>query len=299
MLSNKASLGTYLTLALRCVFGLLLAMGIASAFPPAPYYTLFGIVRDKVGEPITAEGADVVLLKGETELGRAPITSNRLDQDYELKIRIDHARKDTAIYSDRALAASGLFSLAVSRKDLVTKKETWEYPIEVSGNLTAGKGSERVRLNLTLGTDMDKDGLPDDWEAWQLYQAGYYQNDNGEWDLTLIDRNGDFDKDGQSNWMEYVAGTFAGDATERFSLSIKEKLADSVRFEFFAITGKVYTIESTLDMKTWTRVAFAVGAPATASATGDEAYQAKDVGILSAFAAPRSSTKEFYRLSVR
>ncbi|MCX8494723.1 MAG: hypothetical protein ORN51_00890 [Akkermansiaceae bacterium] len=40
-------------------------------------------------------------------------------------------------------------------------------------------------------------------------------------------------------------------------------------------------------------------APLGAPAAGSSAYQATDVGILSAFAAPRSSTKEFYRLSVR
>jgi hypothetical protein len=48
-------------------------------------------------------------------------------------------------------------------------------------------------------------------------------------------------------------------------------------------------------MKTWTRVPFAVGAPGT----GNNAHQAKDVGIVSAFTAPRTTTKEFYRLSVR
>ena len=37
-------------------------------------------------------------------------------------------------------------------------------------------------------------------------------------------------------------------------LTIKEKLPESVRLEFYGITGKVYTLESTLDMKTWTRV---------------------------------------------
>jgi hypothetical protein len=152
-----------------------------------------------------------------------------------------------------------------------------------------------VRLDLTLGEDKDKDGLPDVWEAWQLYQAGYYPDENGEWDLSLIDRDGDFDGDGQSNWLEYLAGTFAGDATETFGLSIKEKLEDSVRFEFFGITGKVYTIESTLDMKTWTQVPFSVGAPGT----GNNAHQASDVGIVSAFTAPRSRSSEFYRLSVR
>jgi hypothetical protein len=68
-----------------------------------------------------------------------------------------------------------------------------------------------------------------------------------------------------------------------------------VRFEFYGITGKVYTIESSLDMKTWTRVPFAVGAPGT----GTNGYQARDVGIVSAYAVPRGTTKEFYRLSVR
>jgi hypothetical protein len=278
---------------LGCTFlgALLLAIatGVASAFPPAPYYALYGMVRDQVGQTVTAEGAVVILLKGGVEVGRTPITSNRLDQSYELNLRIDQNRSGTTFYTEKAIAAQGLFSLVVSMNGELF------YPIEVSGNLTAGKGGERVNLDLTLGEDLDKDGLPDVWEAWQLYQAGLYPDENGEWDLSLIDRDGDFDGDGQSNLLEYIAGTFAGDATETFGLTIKEKLTDSVRFEFYGITGKVYTIESSLDMKTWTRVPFSVGAPAA----GNNAHQAGDVGIVSAFTAPRSSASEFYRLSVR
>lgn len=266
-----------------------LSGGVAHAFPPAPYYTLHGVVRDQVGQTVTAEGAEVILLKGGVEVGRTPITSSRIDENYELNIRIDQNRSGTTLYSDKAIAAGGLFSLVVSMNGALF------YPIEVSGNLTAGKGGERVKLDLTLGEDKDKDGLPDTWEAWQLYQAGLYPDANGDWDLSLIDRNGDFDKDGQSNLLEYIAGTFAGDATETFSLVIKEKLPQSVRLEFYGITGKVYTIESSLDMKTWTRVPFTVGAPGT----GANGYQAKDVGVVSAFTAPRAGTSEFYRLSVR
>jgi len=273
----------------RLAFACLLVTGIASAFPPAPYYTLYGMVRDQVGQTVTAEGAMVILLKGGVEVGRTPITSNRLDQSYELNLRIDQNRSGTTFYTDKAVAAGGLFSLVISMNGELF------YPIEVSGNLTAGKGGERVKLDLTLGEDKDKDGLPDTWEAWQLYQAGLYPDENGLWDLSLIDKNGDFDKDGQSNLFEYIAGTFAGDSTETFGLTIKEKLPQSVRFEFYGITGKVYTIESTLDMKTWTRVPFAVGAPGA----GNNAHQASDVGIVSAFTAPRSGTSEFYRLSVR
>lgn len=271
------------------LLGFLLVAGIASAFPPAPYYTLYGMVRDQVGQTVTAEGAEVILLKGGVEVGRTPIASGRIDQSYELNLRIDQNRSGTTFYTDKAIAAQGLFSLVVSMNGALF------YPIEVAGNLTAGKGGERVNLDLTLGEDLDKDGLPDVWEAWQLYQAGLYPNENGEWDLSLIDRNGDFDKDGQSNLLEYIAGTFAGDSTETFGLTIKEKLPANVRFEFYGITGKVYTIESSLDMQTWTRVPFAVGAPGA----GNNAHQASDVGIVSAFTAPRGTTSEFYRLSVR
>jgi len=261
----------------------------AHAFPPAPYYTLYGVVRDQVGQTVTAEGAEVILVKGGVEVGRTPITSSQIDRNYELSMRLDQNRSGTTFYTDKAIAASGLFSLVVSMNGALF------YPIEVSGNLTAGKGGERVELDLTLGEDKDKDSLPDTWEAWQLYQAGLYPDENGNWDLRLLDEDGDFDKDGQSNLLEYIAGTFAGDATETFGLTIKEKLPESVRFEFYGIAGKVYTIESTLDMKTWTRVPFAVGAPGS----GSGGYQASDVGIVSAFTAPRSGSSEFFRLSVR
>jgi hypothetical protein len=267
----------------------LLVSDIALSFPPAPSCTFYGLVRDQVGQTVTAEGAEVILLKAGVEVGRTPITHSQIDRNYQLFMRIDQARSGTTFYTDKAIAAGGLFSLVVAMNGELF------YPIEVSGTLTAGKGGERVKLDLTLGEDKDKDGLPDNWEAWQLYQAGLYPDENGNWDLTLIDKNGDFDKDGQSNLFEYIAGTFAGDATETFGLFIKEKLPQNVRFEFYGITGKVYTIESSFDMKTWTRVPFAVGA----IGTGSNAHQATDVGIVSAFTAPRSSASEFYRLSVR
>lgn len=261
------------------------------AFPPAPYYTLYGIVRDQVGQTLDVEGATLILLKNGLEIGRTPINSDlQLDQNYELKIRIDANRSGTNLYSGKALAAQGLFSLAVEMNGVRF------YPIEASGSLTAGKGAERVRLDLNLGEDSDGDGLPDVWEQWQLYQAGHLPDENGNWELSLINSNGDFDGDGQSNWMEYVAGTFAGDATERFELQIKEKTATGVRFEFYAITGKTYAMERSTDAQTWTPLAFAIGAPAA----GNAAYRATDVGILSAFATPApNAPKEFYRLTVR
>ena len=95
--------------------------------------------------------------------------------------------------------------------------------------------------------------------------------------------------------MEYIAGTFAGDATEVFTMAITEKLENSVRLEFFGITGKTYTIESSPDLKTWKRVNFSV----SAAGPGAPGYLASDVGPVSVFTSPGSALNEYYRLSVR
>ena len=262
---------------------------VAQAFPPAPYYTLYGTVRDQTGNRISNEGAVLVLIKGGVEISRTTINSTvRLDQNYEMNIRLDQNRSGTSLYNDKAVIAQGLFSLVVEMNGSLF------YPIEVNGSLTAGKGGERIKLDLNLGEDLDHDGLPDIWEQWQLYQAGYYPDENGNWPINLIDKNGDFDHDGQNNWLEYLAGTFAADSTDHFQLAVKERLASSVRLEFYAITGKVYTIERSSDLKTWARVPFAVE-----TGTASDNYTATDVGIVSAFTTPLPDNKEFYRLTVR
>lgn len=261
------------------------------AFPPAPYYTIYGIVRDQVGQTLDVEGAQILLLKGTSEVGRAPVlTGLQLDQNYEISLRIDTGRPGTSLYTSAAILANAPYSLAVEMNGQRF------YPIEVAGNLTAGKGGERVRLDLNLGEDTDGDGLPDIWEQWQLYQARFYPDANGVWPIHLIDRDGDFDGDGLSNWHEYVAGTFAGDAAERIDMQIKEKAAAFVRLEFFAITGKVYTIERSLNMQGWQTVPFSF----TAGGTAQQVFRAEDVGILPAFTLPTpGGVREFYRLTVR
>ncbi|BCX47404.1 hypothetical protein HAHE_13120 [Haloferula helveola] len=267
-----------------------LAASTAAAFPPAPYDTIYGVVRDQVGKTIVAEGAELVLLKGADEVERVPIMADAwVDRNYELKIKIDANRPQTRIYNLAALPAQGLFSLAVDMNG------SRFYPIETSAGLfSTGQGGEQRRLDLNLGLDSDGDGIPDVWEQWQLYQAGYSPGENG-WDLSLIDRDGDFDSDGSSNWTEYVAGTFAGDATERFDMEVREKADSFVRFEFFAITGKTYTIERSQDGQVWTEVPFGL----SPSADRFLAHQADGVAVLSAYCAPSGDPNELFRLNVR
>ena len=262
----------------------------AMAFPPAPYYMLYGMVRDQVGQTLSSESAEVVLLKGGEEIGRTPIRSVWVDRSYELRVKIDQARSGTELYTEKAVSVGGVFSLVVEMNGSVY------YPIEVSGTLQAGNGGERTRLDLTLGTDSDGDGLPDVWEEWQLYQAGMYPNAQGAWDLSQLSSDGDFDGDGQSDGFEYIAGTFAGDASETFGMEILGKANGVAELEFYAITGKAYTIESSVDMINWETVSFAVDAPGNASFSS---HVAAAVGVVPAYVTPISETHEFYRLTVR
>ena len=133
--------------ALSCL-SLCLLPGSTEAFPPAPYYTLHGTVRDQTGQVIRADGAEVLLLKGTEVKGRAKISSGvNLDQNYSLAVRIDQSRPATTLYNQAAVQANGQFGLAVEMNG------QRYLPIEVNGTLTAGKGGEQVRLDLTLGED--------------------------------------------------------------------------------------------------------------------------------------------------
>jgi hypothetical protein len=260
-----------------------------SAYPPAPYYTIFGVVRDQVGATLNVDGAELKLLRDGVEVGRASIqTGLRLDQNYELKIRLDQARSGTRTYSSNAIVAQGVFSL------VVTLNGQTFFPIEARGTLRVGDGGERVRLDLSLGVDANNDGLPDAWQEWVLYQAGRLPG-TAAWNINLVTKDGDFDGDGTSNFLEYLAGTFAGDATERFELRLTTKTATLVGFEYYAITGKVYGIEESTNLSTWTAAAFST----TAGGTTANLSRAPASGVTSAFVAVQPGASRFYRLTVR
>lgn len=267
----------------------LIAPQHAFAFPPSPHYTIFGMVRDQVGQTLQSDSAVIILLLDGVEIARAPISNAlRTDWNYELSISIDQNRAATRRYSPSAVPALGLYSLAV---ELQGQRY---YPIEASGTLRAGQGGERIQLDLNLGADSDGDGLPDAWEEWQLYQSGAYPGSAG-WNLARINREGDFDGDGVSNFIEYVAGTFAGDATERFELKLVSLEGAEAAFEFFAITGKVYKIESSTDLLTWTPLPFRM----TRDGTPGLSHRAADVAVLPAYATVPAGQRRFFRLTVR
>mgnify|MGYP006213136023 CR=1 FL=1 len=64
-------------LSLIAVIALVLSVSgpVLRAFPPAPFYTIYGIVRDQVGATLTAQGADLILLRDNVEIARTRILS--------------------------------------------------------------------------------------------------------------------------------------------------------------------------------------------------------------------------------
>jgi len=279
-----------LTLASLLLIAFALPLG---AFPPAPFHTLYGDVRDQYGKLVPAEGSSVILYQAGSEIMRQSLTvPGSLDYNYQMRLRIDMVRPSTTSYSSLALTTGSTFTLAVSIGGQLF------YPIEVAAPQTTGKAATRRRLNLTLGVDSDGDGLPDAWEEAQLYHAGIAAGENG-WDLSLIDRDGDFDGDGVSNWNEYIAGTYATDKDSILAISIKEKLPSSARLEFYAFYGKSYRIESSTDLKTWNPIPLSLNDPAGPDAAASQAsLTSTTTGIMSIHAdAPAVST--YYRLIAR
>lgn len=271
-----------------------------AAFPPAPFYTLFGMIRDENGQSLRVDRAEVIFYKGSVEVLRAPILQvGRHEQNYQVRVAIDMLRPGTKSYSDRAVVTGNNFTLGVVISNVVY------YPIEMSSPRQVGKPGQRVRLDLNLGVDSDGDGIPDAWEQSQLY-AGGVEPVNGNWDLSLIDRNGDFDRDGTGNWDEYVAGTFAADPTSYLSLRMTETLEHHVRLRFFGNFGKVYWLESSSDLKSWSATGMFLRNPESTDSDDianpppeQEFLDATATDFFDVYAPTGAASSKYYRLKVR
>jgi len=281
------------SLGISVVVGLLACALSSSAFPPAPPYTIFGNVRDQYGVLLPSKGAFVVTYVGLKEMQRQEVMDvPSANYNYQMRLRLDLTRPETLTYHPKALATGSIFNLAVVRGNRIYR------PIEVASPPTVGAAADRRRLDLTLGVDLDGDGLPDAWEEAQLYQAGERPGVNG-WELGKLDRDGDYDGDGTSNWNEYLAGTYALDATSILDLEIAEKLSDSVRLEFYSFYGKQYTVEASTDLQTWAGVALSLTAPAEGVAVATQSsLTATMTGVTSVYVGT-TDTAAHYRLIAR
>lgn len=285
------------------LFVLIVSLGSLHAFPPAPFKTLHGMVRDEYGKALTMDGASVIFSRDGNQVLKVPIqASSLLNQNYQIRLRMDMQRVGTVKYNDLAQNPGQQFTLAVRINDILY------HPIEMSTPPIVGKPGERVRLNLTLGVDSDGDGIPDAWKISQLYAAGIMPDENG-WRFDLLDRDGDFDGDGISNYNEYIAGTYATDSSDFLSLKIVEKQQSSVRLSFYSIIGKTYSLEASSDLKNWVPVSLYTSNPEPPAPPDDgtpfvapvsqQRHEATDTQPVVIFSDLRDDGQTFYRLQVR
>jgi hypothetical protein len=100
---------------LLCTLFLACGSPSASAFPPAPYYTVYGDVRDQYGRLLAAEGCSVVLYQDSREIFRQALgVSAGPDANYRLRMLIDIFRSATSAYSSSAVKSGSGYALSVS-----------------------------------------------------------------------------------------------------------------------------------------------------------------------------------------
>lgn len=219
-----------------------LLLGVAPArvvaFPPALPHTVYGMVRDELGNPLGA-GATIILesASGVKVFG---VVSGLLEPgvNYRLSVPLD-AGLTSAAYRPTALNPRAPFKIRV-------KIGSVSYlPIEMSRDFAAlGEPGKRTLLNLTLGEDSNGDGLPDAWQ--RRINA----------DLSKVAPGDDTDRDGMSNLDEYLAGTYAYDPQSGFVLDIVRSEGDVPVLEFTAINGRSYSLQGSTDLDQWVPVPF-------------------------------------------
>jgi hypothetical protein len=251
---------------LAACLAILLFVGTALAFPPAPHHTLYGLVRNQWGDPVTVAPSDVFLeTPSGVQLRTSMVTGLEPGVNYRLEVPMDSGTAPD-LYQPTALRPFFQYRLKV------IIGQTVYLPIEMAGNFALiGRPSEKTRIDLTLGVDSDGDGLPDSWEQGLIAIYGGT--------LASINPNDDSDGDGISNLDEYLAGTYAFDPADGFRLTLTSATAGVSALEFLAIRGRNYTIQSSSDLQQWTPVGFRVltgGTPGTIQNN----YQAADVRTL-------------------
>jgi hypothetical protein len=233
----------------------------ALAFPPAPNHTIYGIVRDQMGEPIRITNAVVIL---ETATGiqvKTTVVPNLVPgMNYRLAVPMDAGLTSDA-YKPTALKPQ------VSFRMKVVIGSTTYLPMELHGSYAnLGKPAQKTHLDLTMGVDTAGDGLPDAWKQELIDMLGLNCS------IQDIRPGDDADGDGMSNLAEYIAGTYAFDATDNLSLEIVSMNQGNPLMDFTAIRGRTYTILASTNTTSWLPVNFRVPLEAANGAVMDSYY---------------------------
>lgn len=256
-----------------------------NAFPPAPQHQIYGTARDQLGNPLS-DGAEIQFESASGVKLKAYVSArDGTGVNYSLEIPMD-AGVTPDRYTPTALLPTVGFRIKVKIGN------TTFLPIEMVGDLAKlGSPGGKTHIDLTLGEDSDGDGIPD---AWERILAGRLGKTIGE-----INPNDDSDGDGMSNLSEYLAGTYAFDDKNGFSLNITRAETGPAVLEFTAIRGRSYSILGSDDLATWTPIQFRIPAEG-ANAALRASLTASEVAPIRAEPADADQhTYKFYKLMLQ
>jgi hypothetical protein len=229
----------------------------AVAVPPAPYHLVYGLAKDPYGTPLSSANSFVILqsqsgvqLTGQIIPGLGP------GVNYQIKVPMD-AGRSAQLYRPDALVLSNAFTM------LVVVGTATNAPIEMQGGyVLLGQSAQATKINLTLGTDSNNDGIPDQWE--QAYLAALGLN------IPLSSLNAKTVlAGGLTLWQAYLLGLPVFDPGVSFQLTLVGFDGNSPIISFPGMTGRSYTVAGSSDLVTWTPLSFnsitdAPGTPAQA-----------------------------------
>jgi hypothetical protein len=260
----------------------------ALAFPPSPHHTIFGQIRDELGNPLLVNSAEVTLETASGIRVRTLINPG-IEQgaNYRLIVPMD-AGLTADPYKPTALRPTAPFRMQVR-----IGSATY-LPMEMVADFKQlGKPSERTRIDLTLAEDTDGDGMPDAWERMLIAMLG------GGLTLEEIRPGDDLTGSGINNYSHYIAGTYAWDPDDGFGLKIATIVDEAPVLDFLSIRGRSYQILGSNDLKDWTPVDFR---PARSRAAPSGDYLARETRLLSVEIppdAPDVPAFKFFKLMVR
>ena len=243
-------------------------------------------MRDERGNPVRADNAVVMF---QTASGRILssqiVTGLELGQNYRLRIPMD-AGLTADLYQPTAMRPLMPFTIRVK-----IGREVF-LPIEINSvSQSMGEPGEKTKLDLTLGEDLDGDGIPDAWER-SLISRGLAD------DLDGVDPNADADADGLSNIDEYMAGSYAFDDTSGFELELKQVVDGVAVMEFLALPGRTYEVLGSTNLEQWSEVDF--GLDSDDDETVRSRYVADDVRVveIQVPSSENGASYQFFKLKV-
>jgi hypothetical protein len=262
----------------------------ASAYPPGPYHTIYGTARDQYGTPLISTTARVILQTPSGIQYTAPVVPGigLPGVNYLLRVPLDSGVTEN-LYQPNVLVPAAAFKLKVVIGTVTN------LPIEMtSTNFALGVWTKSTRIDLTLGTDSNGDGLPDNWERAFLSTIGATNT------LASLNANMILTPDGRTLRQQFLLGTALLDPSHPLRIAFLGFAGTSPALQFPTLSGRTYTVLTSTNLNDWSLVAFNLASDPP-YAPAQSFYLASCTAIIQVYAAPppEGAPHVFYRIQVQ